>query len=65
MVVVLTLGTGIGSALFVEGRLLPNTELGNLYLRKRPRVAEWYAGPDVREREKPTIWCGSPSRPTI
>lgn len=51
VVVILTLGTGIGSALFVEGRLLPNTELGTLYLRKRSRVAEWYAGPDVRERE--------------
>lgn len=29
-VMVLTLGTGIGSALFVDGRLLPNTELGHL-----------------------------------
>jgi polyphosphate glucokinase len=31
-VVVLTLGTGIGSAIFVDGRLLPNTELGHLEL---------------------------------
>jgi polyphosphate glucokinase len=29
-VLVLTLGTGIGSALFVGGRLVPNTELGHL-----------------------------------
>lgn len=29
-VLVLTLGTGIGSALFVDGRLVPNTELGHL-----------------------------------
>lgn len=29
-VMVLTLGTGIGTALFVDGRLLPNTELGHL-----------------------------------
>lgn len=29
-VLVITLGTGIGSALFVDGRLLPNTELGHL-----------------------------------
>jgi len=28
----LTLGTGIGSAVFVDGRLLPNTELGHLEL---------------------------------
>jgi polyphosphate glucokinase len=29
-VLVLTLGTGIGSALFIDGRLVPNTELGHL-----------------------------------
>src|SRR5678816_873397 len=29
-VMVLSLGTGIGSALFVDGRLVPNTELGHL-----------------------------------
>jgi polyphosphate glucokinase len=27
---VLTFGTGIGSALFVDGRLVPNTELGHM-----------------------------------
>ncbi|MEE1666611.1 polyphosphate--glucose phosphotransferase [Streptomyces sp. NPDC003631] len=31
-VIVLTLGTGIGSALFVDGVLVPNTELGHLEL---------------------------------
>ncbi|MET8635398.1 polyphosphate--glucose phosphotransferase [Streptomyces sp. NPDC004074] len=31
-VIVLTLGTGIGSALFVDGALVPNTELGHLEL---------------------------------
>jgi polyphosphate glucokinase len=30
VVMLLTLGTGIGSALFADGRLLPNTELGHL-----------------------------------
>ena len=29
-VMVLSLGTGIGSALFVDGKLVPNTELGHL-----------------------------------
>jgi polyphosphate glucokinase len=29
-VLVLSLGTGIGSALFVDGALVPNTELGHL-----------------------------------
>lgn len=31
-VVMLTFGTGIGTALFVEGRLFPNTELGHMEL---------------------------------
>ncbi|KUJ66409.1 polyphosphate glucokinase [Streptomyces albus subsp. albus] len=31
-VIVLTFGTGIGSAVFVDGRLVPNTELGHLEL---------------------------------
>ncbi|MBO0654834.1 ROK family protein [Streptomyces triculaminicus] len=32
-VVVLTFGTGIGSAVFIDGRLVPNTELGHLELQ--------------------------------
>ncbi|KRV47030.1 polyphosphate glucokinase [Wenjunlia vitaminophila] len=32
VVLVLTFGTGIGSALFVDGTLVPNTELGHLEL---------------------------------
>ncbi len=32
-VIVLTFGTGIGSAVFTGGRLVPNTELGHLELR--------------------------------
>lgn len=33
VVVVLTLGTGIGSAIFVDGYLLPNTEFGHIEVR--------------------------------
>ncbi len=33
VVLFLTLGTGIGSALFVDGRLVPNTELGHIEVR--------------------------------
>ena len=33
VVMMITLGTGIGTALFVDGRLLPNTELGHLVIR--------------------------------
>ncbi|TLY61390.1 MAG: ROK family protein [Gammaproteobacteria bacterium] len=32
-VVMLTFGTGIGTALFTEGRLFPNTELGHMEIR--------------------------------
>lgn len=32
VVVMITLGTGIGTAVFVDGRLLPNTEFGHLKL---------------------------------
>lgn len=30
---VLTVGTGIGSALFIDGRLVPNTEFGHFYIK--------------------------------
>ena len=33
MVLMLTLGTGIGTSLFIGGRLLPNTELGHIGVR--------------------------------
>lgn len=38
-VLVLTLGTGIGSALFIDGRLVPNTELGHLEVGGREAEA--------------------------
>ena len=34
-VLLLTLGTGIGTALFVDGKLVPNTELGHLQVAGR------------------------------
>jgi polyphosphate glucokinase len=48
-VLVLTFGTGIGSALFVNGVLVPNTELGHLELRGSE--AEKVAAEAVRERQ--------------
>jgi polyphosphate glucokinase len=35
VVLVLTLGTGVGSGLFNDGRLVPNTELGHMEIRSR------------------------------
>ena len=48
-VILLTLGTGIGSALFHHGRLVPNTEFGHLELHRM--VAEKYASNAVRKAE--------------
>lgn len=48
---VLTLGTGIGSALFINGRLVPNLELGHLYLKQRKKDAEHYAAERARSRD--------------
>ncbi|MGH8219310.1 MAG: polyphosphate--glucose phosphotransferase [Steroidobacteraceae bacterium] len=44
--VMVTLGTGIGSALFIGGRLFPNTELGHLEMRGMD--AEKWASAHVR-----------------
>lgn len=54
-VMIFTLGTGIGSAVFVNGRFLPNTELGHLYLRNQKNDAEAYAAERVRD-EKNLSW---------
>jgi polyphosphate glucokinase len=48
VVIMVTLGTGIGSSLFVDGMLLPNTELGHLPLFKGE--AEDWAAESVRDR---------------
>jgi len=50
VIAVITLGTGIGSALFVDGTLVPNSELGHLPLHEGE--AENWAAESVREREE-------------
>jgi len=56
-VLMLTLGTGIGSALFVDGRLVPNTELGHLQFHGKD--AEKLLSATARERRKLSwkIWA--------
>ena len=39
VVIMVTLGTGIGSAVFLDGKLVPNTELGHLQIGKQRRRA--------------------------
>lgn len=47
--IVLTLGTGIGSAIFLDGKLLPNSELGMLEIRGFQ--AEHYAAASIKRRD--------------
>lgn len=49
VVLLLTLGTGIGSALFVDGTLVPNTELGHLEIDGHD--AESQAAASARDRD--------------
>ena len=46
-VILLTIGTGIGSALFLDGKLIPNTEFGLLKLNGN--ILEKYASNKVRK----------------
>ena len=47
VVLIITIGTGLGTALFSEGHLLPNTELGHVYL-ENGQEAERFASEAVR-----------------
>lgn len=47
LVIIVTLGTGIGTALFINGHLVPNTELGHIQIRGRE--AEKWAAASVRD----------------
>ena len=54
VVLMLTFGTGIGSALFTDGHLVPNTELGHLQIRGKD--AEHRASAKVKE-DKDLSWA--------
>lgn len=47
-VILLTLGTGIGSGIFLDGRLFPNSEFGHLLYKKS--VFEHYASNGARKK---------------
>lgn len=51
--ILLTLGTGIGSAIFIDGHLLPNSELA--YLRMHGCWAEQYMAASVINKENLTM----------
>ncbi len=47
-VIVLTIGTGIGSGMFLDGKLIPNTEMGHLYYKRS--IYEHYVSNSARKR---------------
>ena len=55
LVLIVTIGTGLGTALFVDGRLVPNMELGHIELRGED--AEMWASDAARQR-KDLSWEG-------
>ncbi len=50
VVIVVTIGTGIGSALFLDGKLLPDTEFGHI-LSHKGEIFERYCADSARRRE--------------
>jgi polyphosphate glucokinase len=55
VVFVITLGTGIGTAIFLDGQLVPNLELGHMGMRARKQgfvEAEEYASDRIRQQKR-------------
>lgn len=52
--VVITIGTGIGSGLFYNGKLIPNLELGKM-LHSDGKIIEFYTADSVRKKEDLTL----------
>ena len=56
-VILLTLGTGTGSAIFVDGTLVPNTELGHMEIRGRDAERRSAANARVRRGLSWKAWA--------
>ncbi len=50
-IIFITIGTGLGSALFIDGKIVPNTEFGQLYLKGQENLAEQYASSSAKDRD--------------
>jgi polyphosphate glucokinase len=51
-VMTFTLGTGVGCGMFLDGKLVPNFELGKLYLQGHNEVAELYMASRIKTEQK-------------
>ena len=49
VVILITIGTGIGTVVFTKGKILPNTEFGHIHLKGD--IAEKYASDAARKRD--------------
>ncbi|MBT8321704.1 MAG: ROK family protein [Eudoraea sp.] len=50
LVIMITIGTGLGSGAFYNGELIPNFELGQIPYKKHDKIESWAAA-SARERE--------------
>ncbi len=53
LVVMITIGTGLGSGVFLDGELIPNFELGQIPYKKYDKIELW-AADSAKEREELT-----------
>jgi polyphosphate glucokinase len=56
-VIVLTLGTGVGSAVYIDGRLVPNTELGHMEVSGREAEKRSSANARTRRGQSWKAWA--------
>ena len=50
LVIMITIGTGLGSGAFLDGKLIPNFELGQIPYKKYDKIESWAAG-SVKENK--------------
>jgi len=51
VVITITLGTGVGAGLFMDGKLVPNLEIGKLFLASHEDVVEQYMAGRIRKEQ--------------
>ena len=49
VVITITLGTGVGAGLFMDGKLVPNLEIGKLFLENHEEVVEQYMAGRIKK----------------
>ena len=51
VVITITLGTGVGGGLFMDGKLVPNLEIGKIYLPGHDEVIEQYVAQRIKKKQ--------------